>query len=147
MEQRTQGRPSVKRACSIYRYIEVYRGEPNTKEGYVRCDRSISVTFRASFCNGSWQLSKAATLFLQPLAGGFTLGDLPDKSSSQVFSLLPPGTCFHFIAHWVLHSKFQLFILVDLKRISPSRALALSACQFVREKSPLRRSNIRHRPQ
>ena len=43
-------------------------------------------------------------------------------------------------------TTFQLFVLVDLRRFSPTRALALSACRFVR-KSPLWDSNRRPRPQ
>ena len=46
---------------------------------------------------------------------------------------------------------FHLFMLVDLRRISPTRALALSACQLliliIVRNGSLRGSNLRHRPQ
>ena len=59
---------------------------------------------------------------------------------------LPPRYVPSFLARIEFSiPTFQLFMPVDLHPISPTRALALPACQYL-AKRPLRDSNLRHLP-
>ena len=79
------------------------------------------------------------TLQLNPYVRGFTFIDLLNMQWSQVYPLLPPGTCLHLLRAY--GSAFPLTlhiisILADHRRILLAHAFALlSTRQFLRKKT------------
>ena len=66
---------------------------------------------------------------------------LLDKPSSQVSSLLSPGSCLRF---FIAHRVQQSHCLSSFHRMLLTHALALSASQFVHKKTSLRNNTSMH---
>ena len=79
------------------------------------------------------------TLQLNPYVRGFTFIDLLDMQWSQVYPLLPPGTCLHLLRAYGSAFPLTLHIisvLADYRRILLAHAFALlSTRQFSRKKT------------